>query len=139
MKKRDLSTCARILESAYSQEPYNEKFFDNNAEKYLLVKYHNCSDNSFVLEDNGNIIAFIILQISFWGKGKQAIIEEIVVDPDFQRRGFGRKLMEYSIEYFNSLGINSVMLWAKNNEKLINFYKKNNFFVADDFVVMFKK
>jgi len=138
MKTEDLSVCAKILETAYSQEPYNEKFSDNNAEKYLSAKYKNCSDDSFVLEDDGKIIAFIILQISFWGKGKQAMIEEIVVDPKFQRKGFGKQLMEYSIDYFNSLGVTSVMLWVKNNERLLNFYKKNNFFVADDFVVMFK-
>lgn len=72
------------------------------------------------------------------GEGKQAIIEEIVVDPNFQRKGFGRQLMEHSLRYFKSLGITSVMLWAKNNERLVNFYKRNDFFVADDFVVMFK-
>ena len=31
-----------------------------------------------------------------------------------------------------------IMLWVKNNERLLNFYKKNNFFIADDFVVMFR-
>ncbi len=29
------------------------------------------------------------------------------------------------------------MLWAKNNERLLNFYKKNGFSRADDFIVMF--
>lgn len=138
MEIKDLPICTKILEAAYSQEPYNEKFINDSAEKYLSIKYYNYSDNSFVLENDGNIIAFIILQISFWGEGKQAIIEEIVVDPNFQRKGFGRQLMEHSLRYFKSLGITSVMLWAKNNERLVNFYKRNDFFVADDFVVMFK-
>jgi len=31
-----------------------------------------------------------------------------------------------------------IMLWAKNDERLLNFYKKQGFSVADDFVVMFK-
>lgn len=138
IKLEDISACAKILEEAYSWEPYQEEFTDDNAEKYLLAKYSSCGGSSFVIEEDGEVIAFILLSISFWGKGKQAIIEEIVVDPKFQGKGFGKQLMEYSIDYFNSLGVNSVMLWVKNNERLLNFYKKNNFFIADDFVVMFR-
>ena len=138
IKIDDIPACAKILKEAYSREPYLEEFADNNAEKYLLAKYASCGDSSFVIEENGEVIAFILLSISFWGRGKQAIIEEIVVDPKFQGKGFGKQLMEYSIEYFNSLGVTSIMLWVKNNERLLNFYKKNNFFIADDFVVMFR-
>lgn len=138
IKLEDISACAKILKEAYGREPYLEEFADDNVEKYLLAKYSSCGDSSFVIEENGEVIAFILLSISFWGKGKQAIIEEIVVDPKFQGKGFGKQLMEYSMEYFNSLGTTSVMLWVKNNERLLNFYKKNNFFVADDFVVMFR-
>jgi hypothetical protein len=34
--------------------------------------------------------------------------------------------------------IKSAMLWVKNDPRLIEFYKKQGYFVADDFVVRFK-
>ena len=78
------------------------------------------------------------MNISSWSEGPQAILEEIVVKPSFQGTGIGKELISYAHNYLNSLGAKSIMLWAKNDERLLNFYKKQGYFLADDFVVMFK-
>lgn len=139
IEEGDLTVCAKLLQEAYGRMPYNEVFKGSTAENYIKGKYKNCHENSFVaMDDNKKIVGFIFLNISAWSEGLQAILEEIVVDPSFQGTGIGKHLMQYSHDYLNSLGIKSAMLWVKNNERLLNFYKKQGYFLADDFVVMFK-
>lgn len=135
----DLIACSKILEEAYGQDPYNEIFKDSTALEYINGKYKNCGENSFVaVDDNDVISAFIFLNISSWSDGLQAILEEIAVAPSLQGSGIGKELISHAHDYLNSLGAKSVMLWAKNDERLLNFYKKHGYFLADDFVVMFK-
>lgn len=139
IKEEDLVVCANLLQAAYSQSQYNENFINDNAYKYILEKYSNCKNNSFVfIDENLEILGFIFIRLSAWSSGSQAILEEIVVNPLNQSKGIGKELMKHTNNYLNSLGIKSVMLWAKNNERLLDFYKKHDFSVADDFVVMFK-
>jgi len=114
IKKDDLTKCSKILKRAYSFKPYNENFKKHTAEFYILNKYNNCKDSSFVLlDDEQNIIAFAFLNISYWSDGRQAVLEEIVVDPDFQNKGVGTTLLNYIFEQLKSLDVKSVMLWAK--------------------------
>lgn len=139
IKRTDLLACAKILEKAYSRPPYNENFKGANALEYIKGKYKNCKDNGFVAFDEKNKInAFIFLNLSTWSNGKQAVLEEIVVNPDSQGEGIGKELIQYAHNYLKSLGIKSVMLWAKNDKRLIKFYLKHGYFLADDFVVMFQ-
>jgi GNAT superfamily N-acetyltransferase len=139
IRQTDLSACCKLLESAYSLPPYNEIFKERTAESYINGKYDICKDNSFVATDEENkIIGFIFLHISSWSQGPQAIIEEVVIEPNHQNKGAGRELLEYAHTYLKSMNVKSVMVWAKRDERLLNFYKNQGYAPADDFVVMFK-
>jgi GNAT superfamily N-acetyltransferase len=139
IESRDLEACAKILEQAYSKAPYNEVFQESSALRYIEGKYKNCGEHSFVaVNDQDEVLGFIFLNISSWTDGLQAILEEIVVDVNLQGTGVGKLLMIYSNDYLKSLGAKSLMLWAKNDSQPIDFYKKNGYEPAEDFVVMFK-
>jgi len=139
INKNDLEACSKILEEAYGCDPYNEIFKESTALEYIDDKYKNCGENSFVATDDSDaVVAFIFLNISSWSSGLQAVLEEIAVNPSFQGTGIGKELISHAHNYLSSLGAKSVMLWAKNDERLLNFYKKQGYFLADDFVVMFK-
>ena len=139
INSNDLMSCSKILEEAYGRDPYNEIFKDSTALEYINGKYKNCGENSFVATDDKDVVnAFIFLNISSWSDGLQAVLEEIAVAPSLQGAGIGKELMSYAHDYLNSLGAKSVMLWAKNDERLLSFYKKHGYFLADDFVLMFK-
>ncbi len=137
--KDDLPACAAILERAYSKAPHNEIFKEGNATAYLENKFVSSKDSSFVsLDDTGKITGFILFNISTWANGKQAVLEEIVVDPEYQNKGIGKSLVEYGDTFLKGNGVSSTMLWAKKDEGLIHFYENQGFSVAGDFVVMFK-
>lgn len=138
MRESDLSRCAQIIESAYSNPPYNETFIENSAYKYVAGEFLSCKEHSFVVEDDSKIVACTFIQISSWSDGLQAKIQEIAVDPSRQGEGIGKMVMNHSYEYLRSIGIESVMIWAKNDEKVQRFYTQQNFAPIDDFVVMYK-
>ncbi len=139
IQQNDLLACSKLLESAYGLPPYNEIFKEHAAEAYINNKYNNCKDNSFVaINEKDNVLAFVFFNISSWAEGPQAILEEIIVDPNHQNKGIGRELLDYAHQYLKSIDIKYIMLWAKNNERLLNFYKNQGYSPNSDFVVMFK-
>jgi aminoglycoside 6'-N-acetyltransferase I len=138
IKLSDLQSCAEILEKSYSKPPYNEKFPSDSAFNYIKRKFDYCAEHSFVVEEDKNVIGFIFINLSYWTFGKQALIEEIVIDEDRQGQGYGKKLLAYSDEYLKSLGTKSLMLWGRKDASAYNFYLKNGFIEDENMMVMFK-
>ena len=134
----DLPKCAEILEKSYVKPPYNEKFTDGSAFNYLKRKLDFCAEHSLVIEDDISVIGFVIVNLSYWTFGKQALIEEIVIDEDEQGKGYVKKLMEYANDYLKSLGVKSLMLWGRKDAGAYNFKIKNGFIEDENMAVMFK-
>jgi GNAT superfamily N-acetyltransferase len=82
-------------------------------------------------ELDGNIVGFIIGEIRIWEFGigeKTGWIRILGVDPDFQRRGIGRKLGEALLEHFERRGIKRVRTMAEwYTGDLISFFKSLGF------------
>ncbi len=78
-----------------------------------------------------NIVGFIIGEIRIWEFGigeKTGWIRILGVDPDFQRRGIGRKLGEALLEHLERRGIKRVRTMAEwYTGDLISFFKSLGF------------
>ena len=138
IQSTDLDKCVELLEKSYSRPPYNEKFSSGSAFNYLKRKFDYCADHSFVIEEDENIIGFIIINLSYWADGNGAIVEEIVIDEDKQEQGYGKELMEYTSDYLKNAGIKFLMLWARKDTTAYNFHCKNGFVQDENMAVMFK-
>lgn len=139
IKITDLNRCVELLEKAYNKPPYNENFTSGSAFKYLKRKFDYCQDHSFVIEEDKNVIGFIFINLSYWTGGDGAIIEEIVIDENKQRQGYGKKLLEHADGYLKNLGIKFLMLWARKDAGAYGFYLKKGFIEDENMAVMFKK
>jgi GNAT superfamily N-acetyltransferase len=82
-------------------------------------------------ELDGDIVGFIIGEIRIWEFGigeKTGWIRILGVDPDFQRRGIGRKLGEALLEHFERRGIKRVRTMAEwYTGDLISFFRSLGF------------
>ena len=136
LKLNDLNSCAKILKESYSEPSYNENFLNNNAYNYLKNKLNYCINHSFVIKENKNIIGFILINISYWTDGKQAIIEEIVIDKNKQRQKYGKKLIEYTIDYLKTTNVKSIILWTRKDTSAYNFHLKNKFIENKNIITM---
>lgn len=134
----DLNKCAEILEKSYTKPPYNEKFPGAAAFGYVKGKFDYCRDHSFVIEEDKEVIGFVFINLSYWTFGKQAIIEEIVIDEIRQGKGYGKKLMEYAENYLRESGVKSLMLWGRKDAGAYNFHLKNGFTEDENMAIMFK-
>jgi GNAT superfamily N-acetyltransferase len=82
-------------------------------------------------EMDGKLVGFILAEIRLWEFGigeKTGWIRILGVDPDFQRRGIGRKLGEALLEHFERRGIKRVRTMAEwYTGDLISFFKSLGF------------
>lgn len=138
IQQKDLKQCAVILKNEYSKEPYNEIFIDNNEYKYIESKYKENKNNSFIVENNNIIVWFCFAWISFWTNWPQWILEEIVIDSNYQWKWIWKKIYIHMEKYFKKQWIKSLMLWVQNNANAYNFHLKNWFFKSDEHSIMFK-
>lgn len=138
MENKDLDACARIIEEAYSKDPYNETFSPGSALKFIDNRFSIGKGSSFVMEKDGKVKGFIISSVAYWSAGPQAIIEEIAVSEDSLRKGYATKLNDHLERHLKSIGVRSAMLWTKKGSPAMKFHEHNKYQEAKDVAVMFK-
>jgi [ribosomal protein S18]-alanine N-acetyltransferase len=78
----------------------------------------------FVLETDNQIIGYI----GFRAIDDQAEMMNFAINPNKQKQGNGSKLLNYSIEYLQNLGVKKISLEVRvSNENAIKLYEKNGF------------
>jgi ribosomal protein S18 acetylase RimI-like enzyme len=69
--------------------------------------------------------------------GRRGYVHHLAVSPAYQKKGYGRKIMEELYERFRNLNVHKVHLFIeKYNEDVINFYKKIGWEIRDDLIMM---
>ena len=107
----------------------------NNPYKDIARKIKIQSDLLLVgcLEEN------LIASVMAGYDGHRGWINYLAVHPDFQARGYGKKLMEYTENKLRELGCPKINLQIrKGNEDVLSFYQKLGF-VEENRVSMGKK
>lgn len=78
----------------------------------------------WLLIESEKILGFI----EFWIMYEESHIIDIAVHPEFRKKGYGQKLMEFMIEKSRELGAKKVFLEVRpSNQVAINLYKKCGF------------
>lgn len=97
-----------------------------NFDEYVS-KLTECAENYAVYSTNGNLVGYI----GFYANDvitKTAYISQLVVNPQAQRSGIGKKLVEICFSVASNRGMKAVRLEVKNdNVNAIKFYKKIGF------------
>ena len=114
----------RVLKAS-RPEYYNVKF-----EKLFQTKDY--LPASLVAEDeNGTVVGFVMGEIYMGEYGifqEEATLDTIGVDPDYQEKGIGERLIEEFMEHLRKLGVKKIStLVAWNDSNLIHFFSTNRF------------
>ena len=116
----------------------DEKVLKASRSEYYKLKFETAvqsSDHlptSLVAEaKDGTVVGFVIgeLYIGEYGISQEkATLETIGVDPDYQHKGIGEKLINEFMDHLRTLGVQKVnTLVDGNDSKLMHFFRANQF------------
>lgn len=114
MRPADLAVIVAIEERNYGFPWSRVVFSDCLMAGYLCV----------VLEVDGRVVGYTILSTA----AAEAHILNLCVDPDFQRRGLGRRLLDYLLGYARDVQIERLFLEVRpSNIAAIELYTRADF------------
>jgi ribosomal protein S18 acetylase RimI-like enzyme len=115
----------------------DEKILQSSRLEYYQLKFERIftsSDylpTSFVAEDDGAVVGFLMGELYMGQFGilqEVASIDTIGVDPSYQHKGVGKKLMYEFIDHLRQIGVNKInTLVDWNDARLVKFFSANQF------------
>ena len=130
LKESEIDSLINLYDHYTSKEnlPVIEEESKNEIWKKII---QNPCVNYFVVEKGNKIIASCILTItpSFIRGGKGfGFIEHVVVHPDFRKKGYATKMLDYTLDYAWEVECSEVMLLSGSNNKVAHeLYRKSGF------------
>ena len=69
--------------------------------------------------------------------GRRGYVHHLAVDPDYQKKGFGKMIMDELIARFRKMGVHKVHLFIeKYNKEVVEFYINLGWEIRDDLIMM---
>lgn len=69
--------------------------------------------------------------------GRRGYVHHLAVDPDYQKKGFGKMIMDELITRFRKMGVHKVHLFIeKYNKEVVEFYINLGWEIRDDLIMM---
>jgi ribosomal protein S18 acetylase RimI-like enzyme len=92
----------------------------------------------WILSEGATIVGYIVLTIgfSFEFRGHDAFIDELYVEPDFRRRGFGTRAVAFLEEKAREMDVNAVHLEVdRGNDSAFQLYRRAGYHDHDRFLM----
>jgi ribosomal protein S18 acetylase RimI-like enzyme len=134
-KKRDLKEIGKLMLKEFSKPPFNEReklssvlksleFYYKNAEIYIITK--------------NKILGVIVFQVEQWWEGKVAIIQDLAVKKEFQKKNIGKELTNFLENYSRKKNIKKITFKTNSKSSAIKFYKKLGYKINKKIISMEK-
>ncbi len=122
------------LEKILKKTNLYESEFDQR-ENYKLQIDHDPTSILVAAEDEKIVGAVISIYNPF-----ASFIFHLCVDPEYQNKGIGTKLMDKAEENLLARGVNKPIIYVgMENRKVVDFYKKRNWDMCPSVIPMVKK
>jgi aminoglycoside 6'-N-acetyltransferase I len=138
INENNIEDCAKVFIQAYNKSPWNYNWNIDDAIIYLREYTSSPQFIGFVLLNNDQIAGALLAHTKTWWTNKQLFIDELFVSPEFQKMGFGDKLMTHIEEYAQSNNLQTITLMTHQYMPSMAFYAKKDFLHAQPFVILFK-
>ncbi len=122
-----LDEYGRIYAAAFSGEPWNDPWKPEDA--VIHVKELLESEQAYGLEyvTDGKVAGFVLGTSMLFHYGRTFEINDLAVDPSYQKRGVAKKLMEVLLSDLKKQGIVGVHLITAADAFLPEFYARFGF------------
>ena len=116
-----------IYAAAFSGEPWNDPWKTEDAVIHVreLLESRQSYGLEYVLE--GKVVGFLLRTSMLFHYGRTFEINDLAVDPAYQRRGIAGKLLERCLSDMRKAGMAGVHLITAGDGILPSFYQKYGF------------
>ncbi len=125
----DLKECARLYVKVFNGEPWNDHWTSKTALSRLKDIYDSPRFYGIKIVHDKRIAGVILGNIESWYVDYHYQLKEIYVDPDFQSKGMGRKLIKKAKEDLKRKRVGAIYLYTSSHKRLQGFYNRNGFSV----------
>ena len=125
-----------IYAKAFSGEPWNDPWKPEDAVIHVreLLESKQAYGLEYVLD--GKVVGFILGTSMLFHYGRTFEINDLAVDPEYQRRGIAKELLEKCLADIKAQGIVGVHLITAGEGVLPEFYAKYGFKKEDEVILM---
>lgn len=125
-----------VYAKAFSGEPWNDPW--DPADAVIHVRELLESKQSYGMEyvDDGKVVGFILGTSMLFHYGRTFEINDLAVDPAYQRRGIAKMLLERCLADMKARGIVGVHLITAGEGILPVFYEKYGFKKENEVILM---
>lgn len=125
-RAQDIQKVSELIKSAFKNEATNDLV------DVLRVRKNFIKDLSLVAEVNGVIVGYVLISPIEIETDKSLVntlwLEPVCVQPDFQNKGIGSALINYSLNKARSMGFESVFVTGE-----FKYYSRFGFCKAEQF------
>lgn len=138
MEQNDIAACALTLIEAFREEPWNEKWTYKQAYTRIDELMSARVSRGYVLYDGNTVVSMLCGRIMTYLDFKELWVDEFSVHPDYQRRGFGTKMLEFVREQLKNEPekISYLVLNTEKGYPSVKFYETNGFKADESLVFM---
>ena len=128
-----------IYAAAFSGEPWNDPWKPEDAEVHVreLLESRQSYGLEYVID--GLVVGYILGTSMLFHYGRTFEINDLAVDPAWQRRGIAKELMDRCLADLKAQGIVAVHLITAGDGILPTFYEKYGFQKEHEVILMGKE
>lgn len=116
---KNLTEVGEILEAEFEERFYYHKFM-NRIPVYEIYVMHDTDQDKIIGA------ATLLIEYKFIHQlGKVGHIEDVVIDPEYQKRGLGKKIIQHLVQRASALNCYKVILDC--SDEVVAFYQKSGF------------
>ncbi len=122
IQNTDISQLAKVMSLAYLDEPWNENWNEEKAERRIKAILGNYQAVGLAAVDNGQVIGGLLGYVDPYADEDFFFVSELFVIPEHKRQGIGRQLLAELDTVLKEKGINVVQLISIDYNEI--FYHK---------------